>query len=180
MPDFCCVSLLAGLPNRLLSACQPQYSCMLTSTLSRSHVIICEIQITAHSVLRFILKVLSFTAKHFVNQQTEPRRVGGSSSSLSRRERKRLPQSPEGALWLEAGLLIAEWRPLLFFLLLLLLPPPPPLFLPPASSWPAVGQGDPGEQGCVWKIRRSAWSSMTAALFLSLSPSLFSHSLSPF
>lgn len=132
MPDFCCVSLLAGLPNRLLSACQPQHSRMLTSTLSRSHVIICEIQITAHSVLGFILKVLSFTAKHFVNQQTEPRRVGGSSSSLSRRERKRLPQSPEGALWLEAGLLIEEWRPLLFFLLLLLLLLPHP----PLSSSP--------------------------------------------
>lgn len=91
MPDFCCVSLLAGLPNRLLSACQPQCSRMLTSTLSRSHVIICEIQITAHSAPGFILKVLSFTAKHFVNQQTEPRRVSGLSSSLSRREGKMLP-----------------------------------------------------------------------------------------
>lgn len=30
----------------------------------------------------------------------------------------------------------------------------------------AVRQGDPREQGCVWKIWRSVWSSMTASLLL--------------
>lgn len=39
-----------------------------------------------------------------------------------------------------------------------------------APSSKAVRQGDPREQGCVWKIWRSAWSSMTASLLLYTPP----------
>lgn len=39
---------------------------------------------------------------------------------------------------------------------------------PPCSK--AVRQGDPREQGCVWKIWRSVWSSMTASLLFYTPP----------
>lgn len=54
-----------------------------------------------------------------------------------------------------------------------------PVFLEHGSKWRimhealcsiAVRQGDPREQGCVWKIWRSAWSSMTASILLYTPP----------
>lgn len=54
-----------------------------------------------------------------------------------------------------------------------------PVFLEHWSKWwimheapcsKAVRQGDPREQGCVWKIWRSVWSSMTTSLLLYTPP----------
>lgn len=49
------------------------------------------------------------------------------------------------------------------------------LIMQEAPSSKAVRQGDPREQGCVWKIWRSAWSSMTTSLLLYTPPFFISN-----